>query len=85
VVDGQGPNLLGRDWLGKFKLSELSNIHTLMALSKLDEVLDRCASIFEERLGTLRDLKVRLQVNPSVQPKFYKPDPYCLPLRKGLK
>ena len=47
MVDGQGPNLLGRDWLGKFKLSELSNIHTLMALSKLDEVLGRCALIFE--------------------------------------
>ena len=41
VVDGQGPNLLGRDWLGKFKINELSNIHTLVTPSKLDQVLNK--------------------------------------------
>jgi len=85
VVDGQGPNLLGRDWLGKFKISELSNIHTLMAPSKLDEVLDRHALIFEEGLGTLRYLKVKLQVNPSVQPKFYKARPIPFALKERVE
>ena len=35
VVDGGGPNLLGRDWLGKFK-SNLANVRTLMAPDKLN-------------------------------------------------
>lgn len=72
VVDGQGPNLLGRDWLSKFKINELSNIHTLVTPSKLDQVLNKHTLIFEEGLGTLKDVKVKLLVDPSVSPKFYK-------------
>ena len=65
VVDGQGPNLLGRDWLSKFKINELSNIHTLVTPSKLDQILNKHTVIFEE-------VKVKLLVDPSVTPKFYK-------------
>ena len=72
VVDGQGPNLLGRDWLSKFKINELSNIHTLVTPSKLDQILNKHTVIFEEGLGTLRDVKVKLLVDLSVTPKFYK-------------
>ena len=56
-----------------------------MAQSKLDEVLDRHALIFEEGLGTLRDLKVKLQVNPSVQPNFYKVKPILFALKERVK
>ena len=71
VVDGGGPNLLGRDWLGKFKI-KLTNVCTLMAPDKLNQVLNTHSQVFEEGLGTLNNVKVNLAIDPSVPPKFHK-------------
>ena len=72
VVDGEGPNLLGRDWLGKLNINQLANIHTLVAPSKLDKVLDKHALLFKEGIGMLRHVKIKLQVNQDVPPKCFK-------------
>ena len=52
MVDGEGPNLLGRDWLGKF----LANIYTLVTPDKLDQDLKKHFHVFEEGLGTLNNV-----------------------------
>jgi len=69
VVDGKGPNLLGRDWLNKLNINQLADIHTLVAPTKLDIVLKKHVLLFKEELGMLKDVKVKLQVNQSVPPK----------------
>ena len=71
VVAGQGPNLLGRDWLSKFKIN-LANLYTLVAPDKLDQVLNKHSQVFQEGLGTLKNVKVKLEVDPMVTPKFHK-------------
>ena len=72
VVDGKGPNLLGRDWLNKLNINQLADIHTLVAPTELDKVLDKHVLLFKEGLGMLKEVTVKLQVNQSVSPKFFK-------------
>ena len=43
-----------------------------MAPSKLDKVLDKHALLFKGGLGMLTDVKVKLQVDQSVPPMFFK-------------
>jgi len=72
VVDGKGPNLLGRHWLNKLNINQLADIHTLVAPSKPDKVLNKYVLLFKEGLGMLKDVTVKLQVNQSVPPKCFK-------------
>jgi len=53
VVAEQGPNLLGRDWLSKFKIN-LANLYTLVAPDKLDQVLNKHSQVFQEGPDTLK-------------------------------
>ena len=71
VVDRGGPNLLGRDWLGKFKIN-VANVCTFMASDKLNQVINTHSQVFEEGLDTLNNVKINLAIDPSVPPKFYK-------------
>lgn len=70
VVDGKGPNLMGRDWLGSLKLT-VGVIHSLSTPAVLQEVLEKHSSVFSDKLGTLQGVKVKLQTNPDVAPKFF--------------
>ena len=65
VIDGDGPNLLGRDWLAKFKIN-LANVYNLVAPDKLDQVLTKHSQVFKDRLGKLIDVKVKLAVDPQL-------------------
>ena len=51
VIKGNGPSLLGRDWLSELKLN-WREINTLMGV-KLDEILAQHKEVFQEGLGTL--------------------------------
>ena len=84
VVDGGGPNLLGRDWLGKFKIN-VTNVCTLMAPDKLNQVLNTHSQVFEEGLGTLNNVKVNLAIDPSVPPKFHKARSFPFALKEKVE
>lgn len=71
VVDGDGPNLLGRDSLGKFKVGQF----TIQAIS------DKHAAVSADEVGTLNGLKVKLQVDPNISPKFFKACPVLYSLK----
>ena len=74
VVSGNGPSLLGRDWLAQLQLNWTA-IHQLCAPNELQAVLDRHSEVFKEELGTLRGKTVKLHVDTAVQPKFVKHRP----------
>ena len=57
VVKGNGPNLMGRDWLSSLQVS-IGNIHKLEMPNKLSEILDRHKSVFTEGLGTFKGGKL---------------------------
>lgn len=52
VVQGDGPNLLGRDWLATFDVS-CGDILRLVVPHQLDQILDKHSALFEQ-LGTLK-------------------------------
>ena len=71
VVNGNRPNLMGRDWLSSLKVS-IGNIHRLGKPHKLSEILQKYESVFMEGLGTFTGGRVTLHVDPQVKPKFFK-------------
>ena len=60
VVKGSGPNLLGRDWLA------------IDYSDSVQRLLDKHPTVFNEELGCLKGTKVKLNVFPDAQPKFYR-------------
>ena len=52
VVDGEGPDLLGRDWLRDLKVT-LGKIHALADCTALQEVLEKHSKHFLQRDGVL--------------------------------
>ena len=53
VVEGQGPNLMRRDWLTQFKVS-LHPVYSLAKASSLDEVLKKHYDVFRKELACLK-------------------------------
>ena len=82
VVPGQGPSLLGRNWLHKLRL-DWSNIFTLQT-SSLQNILDHYFSLFQEGLGTLKDSKVKFYLKEGATPKFFKARSVPLALQQGV-
>ncbi len=80
VVAGNGPTLLGRNWLNKIKL----NWHMIKQLtpstSKIDCLVHKYSELFEESLGTLKGTTAKIHVDPAATPVFCKarPVPYAL-------
>ena len=50
VVGGNGPNLLGRDWLQRIKM-DWDEIHSVR--TDCDKLITKHAKVFEEELGLL--------------------------------
>ena len=83
VVKGDGPSLLCRDWLQVFKLNWAQINQVSSSSPALDKLLDKHVALFQEGLGLLRDVTVKLHVRPDCVPKFHKPRPVPFSLRKG--
>ena len=81
VVAGDGPCLLGRNWLQHITLNwrEIKAV-SQHAVGSLDYLLDKYGEIFVDELGTINSFTAKLHVNSEDQPKFYKPRtvPYAL-------
>ena len=80
VVKGEGTTLLGRDWLQTFRL-DWKNIFNLRVTPTLQEVLDKHKEVFSDKLGTLKDYKVKFYLEEQAKPQFFKPRPLPLALR----
>ena len=70
VVKGEGPSLLGRNWLGALKLDwhEIFLLHN----ASLKEVLDKRKAVFEPGLGKVTGYEAKILLDPGATPKFCK-------------
>ena len=68
IVEGDGPSLLGRDWLQKVKL-DWCKIHH-MSETKLHTILGNHSSVFKDELGCMKDIKAKIYVEENGIPKF---------------
>ena len=86
VVEGDGPNLFGRNWLRSIKLNWGS---IKLVKSQLDSLLQQYAAVFKEELGTLTGFQAKLELKQDAQPKFSKARsvPYALkePIKEELQ
>ena len=69
VVEGDGPSLFGRNWLGDIQL-DWGSIKKLRA--PLDELLEEYEEVFRPELGTLKGIKAKLEVKAKARPRFHK-------------
>ena len=79
VVDGNGPPLLGRNWLENLKLNWRSIFHVSKA-DTLSDVLNRHKNVFDKGLGTIKGFKADIKLQDGAKPVFCKarPVPYAL-------
>jgi hypothetical protein len=80
VAKGNGPNLLGRDWLKPFNITMNINMISESANLKVDKIIDEHKEVFKDGLGTYRGKPVSIHIKEGATPKFLKarPVPYAI-------
>ena len=83
VVQGAGPNLMGRDWLNAFEVS----VHSVKATSDpaLQALLQKHAAVYKDELGCFSGPKLQLRVEDNAKPRFFKPRTVPLILRDKVE
>ena len=80
VVTGNGPSLLGCDWLNKIRLNWAELYHTQQSALTLQDILDRHQTVFSSELEMVRGVTAKPHVDSQAKPKFYRPQsvPYAM-------
>ena len=71
VIPGQGPGLVGRNWLEKIKLN-WSDLKVVNVFSSIDDIIQKHKEVFCPKLGKLKDIGAKLHVDPQARPRFYR-------------
>ena len=85
VVAGNGPSLLGRNWL-KYICLDWSSIFAVRTARKktLDSLLKQHESLFTDELGNVKPFTASLQVLPNATPRFFKPRPVPFAIKDAV-
>lgn len=70
VVKGEGPSLLGRNWLKELQLN-WQQIYWVQN-KPLEALLQKYQAVFSEGLGTCKGFKAKILVDPEAKPRFCK-------------
>ena len=80
VVSGNGPSLMGRDWLCHVKL-DWTILHQLQIdpTNDLEKMIDRHKDILKQELGKIKGVTANLYLNAKTQPRLSSPSAvFCL-------
>ena len=72
VVSGDGPSLLGRNWLHQLKL-DWTSVFCLQSETELEKVLTDHKDVFNDKLGTSHGTTVKLHNDPKSVSNFARP------------
>ena len=86
VVTGNGPSLLGCNWLQIIRLNwhHINHVQGHSPNSELSTLLLQRHSLFREGLGTIKRHKASQQINPEAPPKFFKARPVPFAIRDAV-
>ena len=85
VVAGDGPNLLGRNWLSVIQLDWSQIFKVCQQNDKpLVQVLDKYSDVFRDELGTMSGVEAHINVPDNATPKYYKPRPLAYALQEPV-
>ena len=85
VVTGDGPSLLGRNWLKYIRL-DWSGIFAVRTARKktLDTLLKQHEPLFTDELGKVKPFTASLQILPNATPRFFKPRPVPFAIKDAV-
>ena len=77
VVKGNGPCLLGRDWLEHIQLdwASIKAVYMNKTLSKTEALVQKYPEVFKSGLRTMKAFKAQLHMKEGAKPKFCRPRP----------
>ena len=80
VVDGKGPNLLGRNWIRGLGMETAFLVNQVFEKPSGKNVFDQFPNLFKEELGHAKSFPATLHVEENCKPRFYKARtvPYAL-------
>ena len=83
MLTGEGPTLLGRDWMQQIRL-DWPTIFQINAVKDdpVQQLLQPFESIFKEELGTYKGDKAKIHIDSTVPPKFCKARPLLYATRE---
>ena len=84
VVQGNGPSLLGRDWLGKFQF-DWRSLHRIQDKATLEAVLEKHGEVFREELGEVSGFTAKIHVDEDKPPRYYRPRLVPFALREKVE
>ena len=85
VVEGDGPSLLGRNWLRHIRL-DWKNIHMITKdkLISPEDLMAKHADLFKEELGLVSPFQATLHVRADAHPRFFKPRPVPFAVKAAI-
>ena len=85
VVDGNGPSLLGRNWLKYLRL-DWNNIFAVRTaqMKPLHSLLQRHQYLFSKELGEIHPFTASLHVKADATPRFFKPCPVPFAIKDAI-
>ena len=84
VVQGEGPALLGRNWLNHLVLNWHDILHTSLG-GGVDLLVSKYSKVFSNTLGTMSQYHAKLHLKPNTTPKFWRPRPVPFALKEGVE
>ena len=84
VVAGDGPSLLGRNWLCYIQF-DWREIHAVSKTTKLDELLRQNSALFNDELGKIEQYKATLQVRPDAYQRLFEPRPVPFAIKPSIE
>lgn len=87
VIAGDGPSLMGRNWLSHIRLDwkQLNQLNHVKATLACQQILDKHATLFKDELGSVQGVTAKFHINSDAQPKFFKPRPVPYALQSKVE
>ena len=84
VTVGDGPSLIGRNWLVDLKI-DWHTTYTIVGPDALTSVLAAHEAVFRDELGTSLCAKAELHMDSQVPPTFHRPRPVAFSMRQKVE
>ena len=84
VVEGDGPPLLGRNWLRYIRL-DWKRIHAVSTSTTPEMLMSKYADLFKDELGTVSQFQATLHVKDGARPRFFKPRPVPFAIKAAIE
>ncbi|PFX15928.1 Uncharacterized protein K02A2.6 [Stylophora pistillata] len=85
VTAGDGPALMGRNWLSVLRLDwkQIKQI-SLEPCDRGESLVSKYASLFDGGLGTIKGVTAHLKLKENATPQFFKPRPVPFALKEKI-